>query len=94
MALNFRAPIKASQRSEDPHVATKKLRQSGNTLSLNLDKAIREAAGFMEGQELRIEASEGRLVVTAADDKDYSDAMAAYEESLRRYKPVYDALAK
>ena len=75
-------------------VAKKALRQIGNTYSLTLDKARREAAGFSEGQALKIEAVKGRLVVTAADDADYRDAMDAYEESVRRYQPVYDALAK
>lgn len=75
-------------------VTTKKLRQSGNSYSLTLDKAIRDVSGFANGQDLRIEAAEGRLVITAADDEDYRDAMSAYDESLARYRAVYDALTK
>lgn len=74
--------------------ATKKLRQTGNTLSLNFDPAIRDAAGFAPDQELLIEAEAGRIVVTAAGDRDFFDALAAYEESLARYRAVYDALAR
>jgi len=79
---------------QQPLSATKKLRQSGNSYALTLDRAIRDRAGFSEDQELRIEAVRGRLVVTAADDVDYRDAMDAYEESVMRYRAVYDALAK
>lgn len=75
-------------------VVTKKLRQSGNSFSLTLDKAIRDVSGFADGQDLRIEAVEGRLVITAADDDDYRDAMDAYDESVARYAAVYDALAE
>ncbi|GAB4532433.1 MAG: hypothetical protein Tsb0010_13490 [Parvularculaceae bacterium] len=84
----------AAVRDRAPLVVTKKLRQTGNSWSLNLDKAIRDASGFYRDQELRIEAVDGRVVITAAGDDDYRDAIAAYEESAVRYRAVYDALAE
>ena len=65
----------------------------GNSTGLTFTRELLEKAGFDRGDQVAIEAVEGRIVITPAKSS-YARAMAAFGRSTGRYGRTYSILAR
>lgn len=63
------------------------------TLRLDLSRSTLEAAGLRPGDEVTVEAGDGRVVIARAGDAD-AEALSIFERSLTRYGRTYAILAR
>lgn len=70
-----------------------KLGTVGNSAGVTLKKDVLAEAGMARGDDVRVEAENGRIVITRADDA-YDETLALGRESFQRYPNAYKALAK
>lgn len=70
-----------------------KLRQMGGSIGATLPKEMTERLNWQVGDTvLAVETAEG--VLLTAYDRDFADAMAAYELGAKRYRNALRELAK
>lgn len=70
-----------------------KLRKVGNSLAVTLPASVIEALHLAESDEIAVEASGDRIVLTRAT-RDYQDAWAAYQAVEPRYRNANRKLAE
>jgi putative addiction module antidote len=70
-----------------------KLRKVGNSLSVTLPAHVVEALHLHENDDIAVEATGDRIVMTRAS-RDFEDAWAAYQEIEPRYRNANRKLAE
>jgi antitoxin component of MazEF toxin-antitoxin module len=73
--------------------ATTKIQAFGNSLGVTLNKEVLAKAGFARSDEVRIEATHDRVVITRPDS-DYAKAMDGFRKAATRYPGAMAELAK
>ena len=74
-------------------VATTKIQAFGNSLGVTLNKDVLAKAGFARSDEVRIEASPDRVVITR-EDSAYAKAMDGFRKAAVRFPNAMAELAK
>lgn len=70
-----------------------KIQAFGNSLGVTLNKEVLANAGFARSDEVRVEATPDRVVITR-QDSDYARAMDGFRKAAVRYPGVLTELAK
>lgn len=70
-----------------------RIKPVGNSDAVTLRREVMTAAGFHRGDEVVIEASKGKVVITRSGS-DYARAMEGFRKAAKRYNGVLAALAK
>lgn len=73
--------------------ATTRVRQIGNSDGVTFRAEQLREAGFARGDEVLVEAREGRITL-ARPDGDYAEAMQALDFCMRRYDAALRRLAR
>lgn len=73
--------------------ATTKIQAFGNSLGVTIDKDVLATAGFKRSDEVRVEATRGRVVITRPDS-DYARAMDGFRKAAVRYPGAMTELAE
>lgn len=73
--------------------ATTKIQAFGNSLGVTLNKDVLATAGFARSDEVRVEATRGRVVITRPDS-DYAKAMEGFRKAAARYPGAMAELAE
>jgi len=73
--------------------ATTKIQAFGNSLGVTLSKDVLAKAGFARSDEVRVEATPDRVVITR-QDSNYAKAMDAFRKVAVRYPGAMVELAK
>ncbi len=74
-------------------VAKTKVQAFGNSLGVTLNKEVLADAGFARGDEVRVEATADRVVITR-ENSDYAKAMDGFRKAAVRYPGAMTELAK
>jgi len=72
---------------------TTKIQAFGNSLGVTLNKDVLAKAGFAKSDEVRVEATPDRVVITR-QDSDYAKAMDGFRKAAVRYPGAMTELAK
>lgn len=72
---------------------TTKIQAVGNSLGVTLSKDVLAKAGFARSDEVRVEATPDRVVITR-QDSNYAKAMDAFRKAAVRYPGAMAELAK
>lgn len=72
---------------------TTKIQAFGNSLGVTLNKDVLAKAGFAKSDEVRVEATPDRVVITR-QDSDYAKAMDGFRKASIRYPGAMSELAK
>lgn len=73
--------------------AVTRIQAFGNSLGVTLNKEVLAIAGFAKSDEVRVEATPDRVVITR-QDSDYAKAMDGFRKAAVRYPGVMAELAK
>ncbi|MGH6619777.1 MAG: AbrB/MazE/SpoVT family DNA-binding domain-containing protein [Alphaproteobacteria bacterium] len=73
--------------------ATTKIQAFGNSLGVTLNKDVLATAGFARSDEVRVEATRDRVVITRPDS-DYAKAMDGFRKAAARYPGAMAELAE
>ncbi len=73
--------------------ADTKIQAFGNSLGVTLNKEVLADSGFARSDQVRIEASPNRVVITR-QDSDYAKAMEGFRKAARRFPNAMAELAK
>lgn len=72
---------------------TTKIQAFGNSLGVTLNKEVLAQAGFARSDEVRVEATPDRVVITR-EDSSYAKAMDGFRKAAVRYPGAMAELAK
>jgi putative addiction module antidote len=70
-----------------------RLTKMGNSVAMTLPRDVLQASGFRRGDQVQVEAEEGRVTVTKADTS-FGRTMDAGRAFMRRYSTALAILAK